>query len=69
MTRWAGILGANGALLVALNVPWSGYAFPLFLASSLLWSWVGWRRRDPDLCGMNLVFTACNLLGVYRWLF
>jgi membrane protein implicated in regulation of membrane protease activity len=66
---WMGTaFGIAGALLVALNVPISGWGFVLFLVSSLSWLTVALSRSDRPLALINAAFTLCNLLGIYRWL-
>ena len=57
------------ALLVAADIPASGYGFILFPVSSVCWAWVGIRTRDLPLALLQGVFTAINLLGIWRWLF
>lgn len=68
--KWTGTgAGIAGALLVAADIPASGYGFILFLVSSVCWAWVGIRTRDLPLALLQGVFTAINLLGIWRWLF
>lgn len=67
---WIGSAAAiAGALLVALNagahVVVIGYA--LFLASSVIWSWLALRRYDDALLAMQAVFVCLNVLGLIRW--
>lgn len=67
--KWLGTgAGIAGALLVALNIPASGWGFALFLVSSLSWTAAGLIMRDRALLALNLAFTAINLLGIIRWL-
>lgn len=67
--KWAGTAaGIAGATMVAFNLPWSGWGFVPFLASSLAWAWVGWRMADRPLLTLQAVFTGINALGIYRWL-
>jgi drug/metabolite transporter (DMT)-like permease len=67
--KWIGTgMGIAGALVVALNLPFSGWGFVLFLASSVSWTVVGLKMRENSLALLNGVFTAVNLLGIYRWL-
>jgi hypothetical protein len=44
------------------------YGFGLFLISSLLWSVVGWFRREMSLVVLQGTFTVINIVGIYRWL-
>jgi hypothetical protein len=67
--KWLGTTaGILGALLIAANIPASGWGFVLFLASSLAWTTAGLIMRDPPLVALNATFTAINILGVVRWL-
>ncbi|MBF0453898.1 MAG: hypothetical protein HQL72_03650 [Magnetococcales bacterium] len=67
--KWIGTsTGVTGALLVALNIPQSGYGFLLFLISSLTWFAAGWRMREPSLMVLQGVFIGVNILGIWRWL-
>ena len=40
----------------------------LFLLSSVSWTVAGLKMRENNLALLNGVFTAINLLGIYRWL-
>jgi len=67
--KWVGTLaGTSGALLMALNIPSSGWAFTLFLASSLSWTTAGLLMKDPPLWILNSVFIAIDILGIIRWI-
>jgi hypothetical protein len=67
--KWTGTsTGIVGALMVAANIPASGWGFALFLLSSLSWSAAGLVMREPSLVALNLAFTAINILGIVRWL-
>lgn len=67
--KWIGtVLGACGALLIASNIPESGWAFVFFLASSTLWATVGLVMREPSLWSLNMVYMAIDVIGVYRWI-
>lgn len=69
LLQWSGcLLGAGGALLLALNRPCSGVGWLLFLASNAAWIWYGILTAAPGLVTMQLVFTATSALGIYRWL-
>jgi len=67
--EWSGaLLGVSAALLLALNVPLSAWAYVLYLLSSLcLMVWAYWQKAY-GLVFQNLVFVAINVLGIYRWL-
>ncbi len=67
--KWTGTgTGILGALLIAANVPLSGWGFVLFLVSSLAWTGAGLLTREPSLVALNATFTAINVLGIVRWL-
>ena len=67
--KWLGTAaGILGALLVAANIPASGWGFVLFLVSSLSWSAAGLLMREPSLVALNVTFVAINILGIVRWL-
>lgn len=69
MLKWLGTAaGILGALLVAANIPSSGWGFVLFLVSSLSWSAAGLLMREPSLVALNATFVAINILGIVRWL-
>jgi hypothetical protein len=66
---WFGTIAQiAGAVLMAANLPVSGWAFLPFLAGSLCWLIVSLRRRLHSMATLQAVFTATNVLGVYRWL-
>ncbi|WP_130472385.1 nicotinamide mononucleotide transporter [Candidatus Magnetaquicoccus inordinatus] len=68
--KWIGTTtGVVGALLVAMNIPQSGYGFLLFLVSSISWFIAAYRMREISLMILQAVFTVINLVGVWRWLF
>ena len=67
--KWIGAgMGIAAALVVALNLPFSGWGFVLFLVSSVSWTVAGVIMRENSLALLNGVFTVINLLGIYRWL-
>ncbi len=67
--KWLGTAaGILGALLVAANIPSSGWGFIFFLVSSLSWSAAGLLMREPSLVALNVTFIAINVLGIIRWL-
>lgn len=69
VTKWTGtFLQASGCLLLALNLPYSGWAFPIMLAGSGIWLAVAAAEREGALAALNLFFSATNLVGIWRWL-
>lgn len=67
--KWVGTTaGICGAVLIALNIDAEVHGFALFLASSLLWTMVAWRQREPSLVALQGAFTVINIVGIVRWL-
>lgn len=64
--EWTGTIGA---LLMALNIPISGWGFVLFLISSSIWAFVGFRAKEYALARMSAVYCVIDAFGIYRWLF
>ncbi|WP_425408501.1 hypothetical protein [Hyphococcus sp.] len=71
VVQWAAtILTIVAASLIAahISVKVTGAAFVVFTASSLLWIWFASAESDHGLLVTNIVLTAINLTGVYRYL-
>ena len=69
LLKWLGTLtGISGALLMALHLPESGWAFALFLISSMAWTIAGLLMRDTPLWILNSVFVCIDVLGIIRWI-
>ncbi|PKD40506.1 hypothetical protein CWO84_10155 [Methylomonas sp. Kb3] len=67
---WSGsVLGLLGSLLLALNVPYSGYGFLAYLGSNFAWLYHGVRTRTWSLVFMQAGFTATSLLGMRNWIY
>lgn len=67
--EWAGSLtGVSAAILLALNIPVSAWAYVFYLFSSILLMIWGYREKAHGVAFQNLVFIAINILGIYRWL-
>ena len=67
--KWLGtVAGIGGAVLVALNIPASGWGFVFFLVSSVCWGTAALTIREWSLLLLQGVFTIINLIGIYRWL-
>jgi hypothetical protein len=67
--EWVGsALQIAGALLVALNLPISGLAFPVMLTGSCIWLIVSYLERRWSLLWMQATFAGINILGILRWL-
>jgi hypothetical protein len=69
--RWtATATGIVAAVLVALNAGprVTGIGFIIFTVCSVSWTTVGLLDGETGLGIQNLVLTAVNLLGIYRYL-
>ncbi len=69
--KWfASISGMTAALMVSLDLGRraTGWAFVIFVASSVAWFAGAWLTEDWALGTQNSVLFAINLLGVYRYL-
>lgn len=67
--EWTGsILAVSAAILLALNISISPWAYVGYFFSSLLLTAWGIRRRAYGIAWQNSVFIVINLIGVYRWL-
>ena len=67
--KWIGTgAGLAGALVIALNLPFSGWGFVLFFVSSTTWFAAAVLQRDTPLAVLSAGYTAVNILGMYRWL-
>lgn len=62
---WTGILAA---LLLALNIKYSPFAYILFFISSFLWVEYGLMIKNKSIVVMNFVFSIINLIGIVRWI-
>ena len=58
------------ALIVASNLGSriTGAGFIVFTIGSIAWALVGLATPQPDLLWQNVILTALNLFGVWRWL-
>ena len=67
--RWvAALTGIAGGVVLAIKVPWSGWGFVLFAASSAAWVVSGLIMRVRSLVAVNVVLLLTNLVGIYRYL-
>jgi len=67
--KWLGTaLQLTGCVIVALHLSWSGWAYPVMLVGSAIWSAIAIAARDWPLATLSLVFSATNILGIVRWL-
>ena len=58
------------ALIVASNLGAriTGFGFIVFAIGSVAWSILGFTTDQPNLLWQNVVLTALNLFGIWRWL-
>lgn len=67
--RWVGTLtGVFGALILALNIPVSGWGWVLFTISSISWTIAGLVLKDMSLVVLQAAFVVVDVIGVWRWL-
>lgn len=67
--QWLGcVTGVGGAFLLAVNTPYSGWGFVLFLISNGFWIAYGVNTHARGLVVAQICFTVTSALGIYRWL-
>lgn len=67
--KWIGtITGVTGALILALNIPISGWGWVLFGISSAIWTMAALKTRDHSLAVLQAVFFVVDVIGGWRWL-
>lgn len=67
--EWVGaMIAVVAAIMLALNVSISPWAFVLYLISSVLLTIWGWHREAYGIAMQNMIFIIINSLGIYRWL-
>lgn len=67
--KWFGTAtGVAGALVLALNLPLSGWGWALFLVSSLSWTFAGAVMKDMSLVVLQFTFVVVDVIGIWRWL-
>lgn len=68
--KWgSAAFGIIGSLIIALNIPVSGWAFLIFMLSSLGWMAAAAVMKERSIFTESAVYTVINLIGIYRWLF
>jgi hypothetical protein len=67
---YASLSGMIAALVIAADLGRraTGWAFALFVTSSIAWIAAGLVAEEKALLWQNLVLLAVNIVGVYRWL-
>ena len=67
--KWFGTAtGLIGAVILALNLPISGWGWILFAASSATWTLAGVLMREASLVLLQGGFLVVDLVGIWRWL-
>jgi uncharacterized membrane protein len=67
--EWSGaMIAVIGAVMLALNVSISAWAFVLYFISSLILTFWGWYSGAYAIALQNMIFIGINALGIYRWL-
>ena len=46
----------------------TGYGFIVFTVGSIAWTLLGYATDQPNLLWQNVLLTALNLYGIWRWL-
>jgi hypothetical protein len=46
----------------------TGYGFVVFTVGSVAWALLGYATGQPNLLWQNVLLTALNLYGIWRWL-
>jgi len=66
--KWiASIIGFIGAMTIALNIPYSKYAFIIFSVSSSLWIYSGFRIKENSIVFLHSGFLIVDIVGIYKW--
>ena len=66
--RWTGtVLAIIAAVMVASNTEISKYGYPIFMLSSMFWSYVAIRMNDQALLMLQVVFICVDIFGMYSW--
>lgn len=67
--EWGGaMIAVIAAIMLALNISISAWAFVLYLISSLILALWGWYSGAYAIAVQNVIFVGINSLGIYRWL-
>jgi hypothetical protein len=68
MKWFASFTGFIGAMLIALHIDESKYAFFIFLSSSTIWIYAGIIMKEYSIVFLNIGFMTVDLIGIYRWI-
>ena len=63
----ASLAGIAGAATLASHTWISGWGWVMYLVSSSLWLRIALGTRNMPLVAMNAVFTAINVVAIWRW--
>ncbi|MCK5809852.1 MAG: hypothetical protein KAG34_03960 [Cocleimonas sp.] len=67
--EWSGaMIAVIAAIMLALNVSISPWAFVLYFISSWILAVWGWYSGAYAIAVQNVIFIGINSLGIYRWL-
>lgn len=70
MTEWAGsITGLVGAGVLAMNEPYSGWGFVIFLVSNAFLFSYARITKAKGLFILQIGFTVTSVMGILNWLF
>ena len=68
LERWSVLTALPGAIIIALNTPYSKYGFLFFIVSNVLAIILFWVEQRRWFLLQALVYLCINLIGIYRWL-
>lgn len=74
MGEWAGWIAPIATTLAAcitaanLGAKVTGWGFVVFTVGSIAWTTYGIATDQPNLLWQNLLLTAVNVIGIWRWL-
>ena len=70
--QWYGaVAGTIAALIISLDISrrWSGFAFVIFVTSSIALVTWGFLSKEAEGIGVqNIILFVINVIGVYRYL-
>lgn len=68
LAQWVGFtFGLTGALLLAMKIQTSGWAYIIFSVADVCWIIIALRKKIPGLAAMHTVYLMINSVGLYRW--
>lgn len=69
LLEWSGaMIAVVAAIMLALNITISPWAFVLYLISSVILAVWGWYSGARGIALQNMIFIVINTLAIYRWL-